>query len=221
MARIFVAFDEEKNKKYADIVRKMLKELNHEDISIDQEIKIKEEKYKSDQEVKEEIRNQFLKDVDVTVIVVGPKTNNNKYIDWLIRSSMSNSNQKQGGAFVVVNTLKNEDSWIVNKKLMEEYDGYVGAPWRVWPPNHEMTFENLSWLPHRLAKSATNNYDQEEANQRIYNYAIFPIIHYAKLESNINILRYAIQQSLELQQLNRGKWDTLSQLKRDESIPKV
>ncbi len=104
---------------------------------------------------------------------------------------------------------------MVNKKLMEVYDGYVGAPWRVWPPNHEMIFQNLSWLPHRLAKSATDNYDQEKANQKIYNYAIFPIVYYGKLKNDMNILKYAIQQSLELQQLNRGKWDVSSPLMRD------
>ncbi len=43
MSKIFVAFDHGLNKKHADVVRKMLKDLNHQDLSVDKEIKIEGE----------------------------------------------------------------------------------------------------------------------------------------------------------------------------------
>lgn len=54
------------------------------------------------QEIREEIRDNYLKDTSVLILLVGSETKNRKHIDWEIYSSMYNGKvNKQSGILVI------------------------------------------------------------------------------------------------------------------------
>lgn len=55
-----------------------------------------------DSTIREKIRDEYLKDSTVTIVLVGLETKNRKHVDWEIYSSMYNGKvNKQSGVFVI------------------------------------------------------------------------------------------------------------------------
>jgi hypothetical protein len=79
--RIFVSFHHELNQKHADKIRNIIKSLGHQDISVNDGTKIENEDIKTDEQIRKEIRDKFLRDVDVTIVILGSDTINRKHID--------------------------------------------------------------------------------------------------------------------------------------------
>ncbi len=56
----------------------------------------------SDETIREKIRDEYLQDSTVTILLVGTETKNRKHIDWELYSSMYNGKvNKQSGILVV------------------------------------------------------------------------------------------------------------------------
>ena len=56
----------------------------------------------SDETIREKIRDEYLQDSTVTILLVGTETKNRKHIDWELYSSMYNGKRnKQSGILVV------------------------------------------------------------------------------------------------------------------------
>jgi hypothetical protein len=105
MKRIFVSFHHELNQKHADLIRKNIKRLGYIDISVNEGTKIENENSKTDEQIRTEIRDKFLKDVDVTIVIVGADTTNRKHINWEIRSTIHKFGGHRGGSIIVINAL--------------------------------------------------------------------------------------------------------------------
>lgn len=219
MARIFVSFHHDKNDGHSQVTRKLIKSIGHQDITLNEGTKIENEDLKSDESIRKEIRDKFLKDVDVTIVIVGEDTINRKHIDWEIRSTVHQFSGHRNGGIVVVNTLNNGATWLLNKKLIESHDGAPAPAQRSWPTNSEHTLQKYNWLPERLARSLVDNYDQSNSINGQYNHAVFPIISYSKMKNNPNILQEAIQQAIDFKKHNQGKWNMdKMRRKNNESI---
>lgn len=207
MARIFVSFHHALNQKHADVIRGIVTSLGHTDISVNEGTKIENEEKKTDEQIRREIRDNFLKDVDITIVIVGQDTTNRKHIDWEIRSTVYKFEGHRNGGLIVVNALTNNETWLLNDKLIEEHDTTPAPGSRTWPSDSIMTLENFEWLPSRLAHSLVDNYNLENSMNGIYNHAVFPIISFNKVKNNPNILTEAINQAMNFRKSNEGKWN--------------
>lgn len=56
----------------------------------------------SDEKIREEIRDEYLRDTSVTIILVGTETKNRKHIDWEIYSSMYDGKKNKKSGIIVI-----------------------------------------------------------------------------------------------------------------------
>ena len=66
--------------------------------------------YLSDQQVREKIRDEYLRDSRVTILLVGTETKNRKHVDWELYSSMYNGkiNKQSGLVVILLPTVKSD-----------------------------------------------------------------------------------------------------------------
>ena len=64
-----------------------------------------------DQKIRETIRDEYLKDTSVTILLVGPNTRHRKHVDWELYSSMYDGkvNKKSGIIVVMLPETKCKD----------------------------------------------------------------------------------------------------------------
>lgn len=67
-----------------------------------------------DQEIREIIRDEYLRDTSITIVLVGPNTRHRKHVDWEIYSSMYDGkiNKKSGIVVVLLPTTNNTNCHI-------------------------------------------------------------------------------------------------------------
>lgn len=58
--------------------------------------------YWSDETIREEIRDEYLRDTTVTILLVGTETKNRKHIDWEIYSSMFDGKKNKKSGIIVI-----------------------------------------------------------------------------------------------------------------------
>ena len=82
-----------------------------------------------DESIRRKIRDEYLRDSTVTIVLVGTKTKNRKHVDWEIYSSMYDGtvNKKSG---IVVIMLPNTNAQIVTAPHgQEEKNLYPNSEW--------------------------------------------------------------------------------------------
>lgn len=109
MHRVFISFYHRDDQRYKDALVKWAKEY---DVFIDGSVEtgdIPDEW--DDQKIRETIRDEYLRDTSVTILLVGPNTRHRKHVDWEIYSSMyDGKNNKKSGVIVVMLPETNCDS---------------------------------------------------------------------------------------------------------------
>ncbi len=214
---VFVSFHHEKNQEHANIIRSKIRELGYRDISVNNGTKIENEEQKTDEAIRQEIRDKFLRNVDVTIVIIGSDSINRKHIDWEIRSSIYKFDNSKMGSIVGINAVienNKTETWILDKKLVELHDGNFFPAGRTWPD--KMIRNNYMWMPERLFNSIEQNYSKVDSERGIYNHAVFPIIDYEKAKDR-DILDRAILSAIEWKSRNKGKWDVNSKMRRNNN----
>lgn len=230
--KIFISHHHELNNKHREYIQLLVKQLGYMDITPNEVTKVDDSL--PDEQIRQKIRDEYLKDVDATIVVVGSDTKNRKFIDWEIYSTImdyqENGKAKPGGSIVVVNCCFNNegviDSWILNKELVMKYDGKIN---RQWSKDKKLLKKNFNFLPDRLLNSLIENYDFEhnvkiddnKPHEKVHNYphAVFPIIGYDRLKNDRNpkeILRLAIRQASQYREINKKKWN-IDKLRRKDN----
>ena len=221
--KIFISHHHELNNKHREYIQSLVEQLGYTDITPDEKTKVDDSL--SDEQIRQKIRDEYLKDVDVTIVVVGSDTKNRKFIDW--------DKTKPGGSIVVVNCCTDNNgeikSWILDKELVMKYDGI--KPIRSWNNTTKQSIRNeFNFLPDRLLHSMADNFDGEnykriennKPNEKVHNeykHAVFPIIGYDRLKNDSNpkdILRLAIRQAYRYREVNKGKWN-IDKLRRKDN----
>jgi len=98
--KVFISYHHENDEVY----KKALLKLNEKHgLFIDASIDTGDIDEKLDDEtIRQKIRDEYLKDSSVTIVLVGTETKNRKHIDWEIYSSMFNGTvNKQSGVLVI------------------------------------------------------------------------------------------------------------------------
>lgn len=235
--QIFISHHHKLNNGHRKFVSNLLKQNSvYEDITPD-EIDKEDDFNLSDEQIRAKIRDKYLKDVDVTIVIVGSDSKNRKFIDWETYSSImeyqrDNKIMKPAG-IVVVNCVKttNGRSWILDEELIKLYDG--NTPRKSpddWPDEDKEDITKWQFLPDRLFHSMWDNYKRKNAvnqtrihnpKERQYRHAIFPIIEYDMLkgQNGVKILDAAINQAIDYRDSNCGKWDLSKLMKSNNEKP--
>ncbi|MCP4336851.1 MAG: hypothetical protein GY679_03315 [Mycoplasma sp.] len=210
MKNIFISFHHRNNQKHYEKISKIVKGIGYRDISVNEGTKVDDEEHKTDEQIRREIRDNFLKDLDVTIVIVGSDTKNRKHVDWEIYGSVYDFQDGKSGGIVVIDATEGiTNGWILNPELIREHDSMPAPGDRSWPD--EIT--DLDFLPERLLNSIKNKYSKEDSLKGQHKHAVFPIVKYNKVIENPKVLKLAIEQSIQYIEKNKGKWD-YSKLRR-------
>ena len=99
--KVFISYHHHLDQDYKDY----LEELNEEhQIFINQSVKLGEiDDSLSTETIREKIRDEYLQDSSVLILLVGLETKNRKHIDWEIYSSMRDSKKNKKSGILVIN----------------------------------------------------------------------------------------------------------------------
>ena len=119
MHRVFVSFYHHDDQYYKDTLVNWAKE---NDVFIDGSVDTGDIPDDwDDQKIRETIRDEYLKDTSVTILLVGPNTRHRKHVDWELYSSMYDGkvNKKSGIIVVMLPETKCNDCHIpyANEKV--------------------------------------------------------------------------------------------------------
>lgn len=191
--RVFISFYH-KDKKYRDKLIN-LNEFYKEKIFTDKSVgedDISDDL--TDEQIRVKIRDEYLQDSTVTVVLVGRCTRHRKHIDWEIGSSVIDGiNNKRSGIIVIYLPETGETDIVVpSEKIMKEIDKIRFVNWSYFDKSKIFTTHPL--LPERIQRNIKNN------NVNI------PILMWNDIIKNPKILYEAIEYSISTKDSQR--WDT-------------
>ena len=100
MHRVFISFYHRDDQRYKDA---LVKWAEDNDVFIDGSVETGDiPDYLDDQQIRETIRDEYLKDTSVTIVLVGPNTRHRKHVDWEIYSSMYDGKKNTRSGIIVV-----------------------------------------------------------------------------------------------------------------------
>ena len=108
----------------------------------------------SDQQIRETIRDKYLRDSSVTIVLVGAETWRRKHVDWEIYSSMFDGRVNKKSGILVVNlpTIDNGASWAPHgpeeKRVVYPGQNY----WEQWSGRRQLQ-EKFPYMPSRIMDS--------------------------------------------------------------------
>lgn len=108
MHRVFVSYHHANDQEAKDIFVNWAKS---NDIFIDGSVNTGDiPEYWEDERIREEIRDEYLKDTTVTIVLVGKETKYRKHIDWEIYSSMYDGKKNKKSGIIVIYLESVQDS---------------------------------------------------------------------------------------------------------------
>ena len=108
----------------------------------------------NDETIRETIRDEYLRDSTVTIVLVGTETKTRKHIDWEIFSSMFDGriNKKSGILVINLPTIDNNNAWAAlggEEKAIVYPDLTV---WNVWSTKAVFE-EKFPYMPSRIVEN--------------------------------------------------------------------
>ncbi|MGL4866244.1 TIR domain-containing protein [Cetobacterium sp.] len=141
--KIFISF-------YFDESEKEKKEIENilgEDV-INKSVQVGEIKDNlTDEEIRKIIRDEYLKDSTVTIILVGKKTKERKHVDWEIYASMYDKKDGHTKSGILIIDLNNR-YWLNSREVREKCSLPLGIA-----SNKELIEKNTLHFPSRLIKN--------------------------------------------------------------------
>ncbi|BDU67526.1 MAG: hypothetical protein TYPL_1790 [Candidatus Tyloplasma litorale] len=196
MNKVFISFYN-KDIWYKDKLLEINEEYN---IFIDKSVDpydIKDEDNLTDEQIRVKIRDRYLRNSSITIVLVGRETKNRKHVDWEIGSSVIDGpkNKKSGIIVIYLPELHwtNKISTIspsINVK--KEINKTRETNWVNW--NKKNIFNEHPFLPERILRNIKNNEIE------------ICILQWNDIISNTNILREAIKWTSIHK--DEQKWDT-------------
>lgn len=175
MHKVFISYHHEMDQAYKDeLVR-----LGANASFIDRSVKDGDIPDTWDAEkIREKIRDDYLQDSTVTIVLVGPSTWRRKHVDWEIYSSMRDGtkNRRSGILVIALAEVYVPTDYEIERRVAE-YRSMAGvteemaALWRMWA-NH------MPWVPDRII----DNLAEEDAAVL---FCEFPDLSASKLEEQV------------------------------------
>ena len=180
--KVFISFRHDGDKRY----KKALVKLNEEHkIFIDRSIDTGAiEDNLPDETKRIKIRDEYLRDSTVTILLVGPDTRNRKHIDWEIYSSMRDSEKNKKSGLMVINLPTAYPKGCLSMAphgLFEKIQIHPDiACWDSFDSNKEF-IDTYPHMPARITNSILNK------NAKI------SIVPWSKIDNSPEILRQLIE----------------------------
>ena len=167
MIKTFISYSHSENQwEKEELVRIINSNPNLQDDSVDTgDI---DDTFLSDEQIRTKIRDNYLKDTTVTIVLVGWNAQSRKHIDWEIYSSMYDGKINQQSGIVVIDMNNNNI-----KTSYDQIRRYFNIQW-INLPNFEIG-EKFSNYPQRLIDNFTDK-------------AEITIIPYQAIINNHNLL---------------------------------
>lgn len=172
-----------------------INELNNNSIFIDGSVDTRDiDDNLSDGEKRLIIRDEYLKDTSVTIVLVGQYTKNRKHVDWEIGSSIidGKNNKRSGIVIIELPEISKGNCVALNQNIKREVEKIKNSNWVAW--DKSKIFSEHKYIPFRINKSIKDS--DVEVN----------ILAWNDIIKNPNILKYAIDDAY--QNKDRQKWNT-------------
>lgn len=152
--KVFISYHHKNDQAYKD---GLINFNNRENIFIDMSVDTGDiSDDLSDESIRQKIRDEYLKDTSVLILLVGEETKYRKHIDWEIYSSMYDGkvNKKSG---ILVITLPTIDNYIIAQTSEEKQNIYPDIS--TWMPlgNREEMERRYANLPTRIIDNLLKN----------------------------------------------------------------
>ena len=108
----------------------------------------------TDQRIREKIRDEYLRDSSVTIVLVGTETQRRKHVDWEIYSSMFDGRVNKRSGILVVNlpTIDSGNAWAPHGPEEKRVVYPRVTNWQHW--SGRMEFERrFPYMPSRITDS--------------------------------------------------------------------
>ena len=108
----------------------------------------------SDEQIREKIRDEYLRDSSVTIVLVGTETAGRKHVDWEIYSSMFDGRVNKKSGIVVVNlpTIGKGAYWAPHGPEEKRVVYPDEKNWRHWSGRKQFE-DNFPYMPSRIMDS--------------------------------------------------------------------
>lgn len=100
MHKVFISFHHKNDQEYKDYLSSIAEPF---ELFIDKSVEIGDiDEDDSDETIRQLIRDEYLKDSTVTIVLVGTETRNRKHVDWEIFSSMYDGQKNKKSGILVI-----------------------------------------------------------------------------------------------------------------------
>jgi len=118
MHKVFISYHHQNDQYYKE---KLLEINSWNSIFIDGSVDTGDiPDYLDNDAIREKIRDEYLKDASVTVLLVGTETRNRKHVDWEIYSSMYDGKVNKKSGILVVNLPPTNCTWFTASHIGEK-----------------------------------------------------------------------------------------------------
>ena len=158
----------------------------------------------SDQKIREEIRDEYLKDSTVTLLLVGTETRKRKHIDWEIYSSMYDGVVNKRSGILVINLPS--ITGLIHCTHEGEHDLYPDiTKWRTLSSREEYEYV-YPFIPERIVDNLCDKHNPPKIS----------ITNWRNIAANPEVLRWLI--SSTFQDRTKGEYCLSRLMKRANSI---
>ena len=213
MHKVFISYHHRNDQYYKEkllAINKLYKQLYGNPIFIDRSVDTGDiSENLSDESIRQKIRDEYLQDSTVTILLVGTETKYRKHIDWEIYSSMYDGRVNKRSGILIVNlpTIRNSvraehkeqkiiypeiTTWTSFTKRKEYEDNYPNVPERI-----------IDNLIHPGAKISVTNWD------KITNPEILKYLINITFEDRVNC-EYDLSRPMRRKNFNQFKFHDIS-----------
>lgn len=201
MHRVFISYYHYEDQYYKGLIDR-LNEMN--DIYVDYSVQIGDidDTYMSDEQIRKKIRDEYLKDSSVTILLCGKNTRTRKHIDWELFSSMYDGVVNKRSGLLVINLPTVESSYFHAAHGQAEKD-YLYPSVKGWISIETKAAyeERYPYMPDRILESMLKG-------------AKISVVNWSKIYSDPAVLRYLIDATFDDRRV--GEYD-LSAMRRRNS----
>ncbi len=181
MHRVFISYHHANDQRYKNELKSIHDNISFFDMSVDTgDI----DEGLNDETIRVKIRDEYLKDSTVTIVLVGTNTKDRKHVDWEIYSSMFNSSKNKKSGILIVNLPTINGSQI----SISEKDKDILGRNISWSPIS--SYERYNYMPKRLVDNV------KEKGVRIC------VVDYNNIINNTEGLKFLLNEAFENKELN-------------------
>ena len=153
MHKVFISHHHDNDENYKDALAKY---ATKHSIFIDASVNTGDIPDRGDQYIRGKIRDEYLSDSTVTIVLVGTETMNRKHMDWEIYSSMYDGTVNKKSGIIVIMLPETKASFTYTSHGQEERNLYTNKSWITVDSREEYEYK-YPYMPVRLIDNMLND----------------------------------------------------------------